>query len=223
MTERVRFASAPARDPVALARAILADRHRFHLTAVSPRPRPKTPLQALLEWLGGLYDRLMNAMHLHVHVTSAASSLAGDLIIAALIALLLFVLVRLLREVVPETSGGPSRSALLLHAPDASALYERSREAAARKDFPHAVALLFAATVAGLDLLGVAHAEASVTVGELRRTLQSRDAALLPRFEAIARPFNEAAYAGAPIGEVDWSAAHAAFLSLFGETLHRAA
>jgi len=102
----------------------------------------------------------------------------------------------------------------LSESPDPGALYELSRQAAELGDYRAAVALLFAAAMRRLERLGFAREDPSRTVNEWRRELRGTQPAVLPAFDAIARPFVAAYYAETPVERGQWMEAHDAFIAL---------
>ncbi len=206
----------PPHDPAAVARAILSDSSRYHLALSHVRVRPKSWLQNGFEWVRDRYDALVHALAAHVHVSRTESFALGGLVIAVLAVVMGVAAFRLLRELNPETVR-PARTNAIESGPDARALYARSLRAAQAGQFARATTLLFAAAVAGLDLRGTLRGDPSATVGEFRRALRARDATLLPKFDAIARPFTAAAYAERSIDEAEWTSARAAFAQLVAE------
>jgi hypothetical protein len=106
------------------------------------------------------------------------------------------------------------QSTPLAETPSPRALYQQACDAANRRDYGNAALLLFAATVALLDRQGAVEADRSATVGDFRRALRTRNAALIPSFDAVAAPFVQRAYAERAVGEAQWQTARSAFESL---------
>ena len=100
--------------------------------------------------------------------------------------------------------------------PAPTALYRLACAAASRADYGGAALLLFAATVALLDREGAVDGSSSATVGDLRRELRARNAALIGAFDTVAGPFVQKAYAERAIDEPQWDRARHAFVTLGG-------
>ncbi len=167
-------------------------------------------LAVLWQWLVDRWNDLFQQLVRHVKIGPRGASLIGDalviacaLAIAALCAHLLtqFQLERTRRTRVVEIA--PVRSA---HALAALAV-----QAAEGGDYARAVRTLFMAMVTLLDLRGIVHDERSATVNELRRALHERAGGLEPAFVEVARLYTSAAYAQAPVDEVAWQRARAAY------------
>lgn len=166
------------------------------------------------EWVSERWQRLWSAIFARVHVARAAAASIGDVLLVLVGLLLIFVVVRLL------TNFHLARSTALLELtplegrPSARALYREACSAATRGDYGGAAVLLFAATVALLDRQGTVEAARSATVGDFRRALRRRNAALIPTFDAVAAPFVQKAYAERAVDELQWRHAREAFESL---------
>ncbi|HEX5275032.1 MAG TPA: DUF4129 domain-containing protein [Candidatus Rubrimentiphilum sp.] len=195
-----------ARD---LAREILSQK-RFQVAVPSTH---RTLWEMFWDWLRGLWSRVWDALFSHVHIGSRASTILGDALAVALIAVVVIVLVRLALGSIRDARR-PDGAHALPELPDPGALYDSSREAAARGDYRMAVALLFAAAIRRLERLGIAREDPSRTVNEWRRTLRGRQPSVLPAFDAIARPFVAAFYAETPVARGAWMEAHDAYVAL---------
>jgi hypothetical protein len=79
--------------------------------------------------------------------------------------------------------------------------------------------LLFASTLALLDVRGVVPADASATVGDVRRQLRRSDASAVSSFDLVAGAFVAGTYAERPIGEPEWQRARDAYAGIAGEPL----
>jgi hypothetical protein len=195
-----------ARD---LAREILSEK-RFRVAVPSTH---RTLWEMFWDWVRGWWSRLWDALFSRVHIGSRVGVVIGDVLAVALIAVVVLVLVRLalgsIRDARRTDSAHP-----LIDSPDPGALYELSRAAAARGDYRIAIALLFAAALRRLERLGFAREDPSRTVNEWRRTLRGTQPAVLPAFDAIARPFVAAFYAEVPVARGQWMEAHDAFIAL---------
>ncbi|MGB6517891.1 MAG: hypothetical protein WBE79_05210 [Candidatus Cybelea sp.] len=166
------------------------------------------------EWLSQRWQRLWNAIFARVHVGRAAAASIGDVLLVLLGLLLIFVVVRLLMNFHLARSTALLESTPLEGRPSPRALYKEACSAANRGDYGGAAVLLFAATVALLDRQGTVEAARSATVGDFRRALRRRNAALIPSFDAVAAPFVQRAYAERAVDELQWRRAREAFESL---------
>jgi len=198
-----------ARD---LAREILLQK-RFRVAVPSTH---RTLWEMFWDWVRGWWSRVWDALFSHVHIGNRASVIIGDVLAFALIAIVVVVLVRLVLGSLRDARR-PDGARALPASPDPSALYELSREAAARGDYRMAIALLFAAAMRRLERLGIAREDPSRTVNEWRRTLRGAQPSVLPAFDAIARRFVEAFYAEKPVARGEWMEAHDAYVALPAE------
>lgn len=207
-------APAPPRDPGTLARAILSDSSRYHLTQPQVRERSKNWLERAWDWSALQWSRLLESLLRNVRFSGKASIGLGAVLLFLLAAGLLAMIARALAAL---TRGGAKRAtgACPAQSQDVRQLYVRSTDAAARHSLTLAMQLLFAAAVAALAERGVTRYGSGATVGDLRREVRSHDASLVAAFDAIAGPFTSAVYAERPPGEADWARARDAFLGLW--------
>ncbi|MGB8908049.1 MAG: hypothetical protein WCC84_04830 [Candidatus Cybelea sp.] len=166
------------------------------------------------EWLSERWQHLWNAIFARVHVGRAAAASIGDVLLALIGLLLIFVVVRLLTNFHLARSTALLDSTPLEGQPSPRTLYKEACNAAGRGDYGAAAVLLFAATVALLDRQGTVEAARSATVGDFRRALRRGNAALIPSFDAVAAPFVQRAYAERAVDELQWRHAREAFESL---------
>jgi hypothetical protein len=141
----------------------------------------------------------------------------GDILIAAVAALLIFVAVRLLATLVIDRRGA-SRAVRLDDELDASTLYAAACASARSGDYGRASVTLFAAAIVVLSKRDLVRDDRSATVGELRRRLQADRTTLLAPFDDVAAPFVMGAYAERPVSSQDWERARASYLRIAGET-----
>lgn len=208
-------ASRPPLGARELAREILSE-SRFRVAVPSTH---RTLWQLFWDWVRGLWSRIWDALFSHVHLSSRTSSIIGDVLAFALIAVVVVVLARLALGSIRDTRRNDSARPLVA-APDPGALYELSRQAAARGDYRMAVALLYAAAMRRFERLGFAREDPSRTVNEWRRALRGAQPAVLPAFDAIARPFVAAFYGEIPLERAQWMDAHDAYVGLPAEASH---
>jgi hypothetical protein len=166
------------------------------------------------EWFSERWQRLWNAIFARVHVGRAAAASIGDVLLVLVGLLLIFVVVRLLMNFHLARSTALVESTPLEGRPSPRALYKEACNAASRGDYGGAAVLLFAATIALLDRQGAVEAARSATIGDFRRALRRRNAALIPSFDAVAAPFAQRAYAERAVDELQWGHAREAFESL---------
>jgi hypothetical protein len=203
----------PHRDPRSLAVHELATRGRYRLN-LPPPTLPREPWWVRpWNWLRARWDDLWRATAGRVHVSHSFSIVLGDVLLAVVLLGIAFVAYRLLREVAIKRAARVAAEPLP-SPPTARALYRRACEAAAAGEYGGAVLQLFAATIAQLERQGALAGKRSATVGELRRQLRRNDAGLLARFDAVAEPFVQRAYAERAIDAPQWERARNAFDAL---------
>lgn len=216
-----RVLDAPAAKPVE-PRADLQALAQRELSA--PSYRLKAPVVATVRgepwWLrawdafSDWWSKLWRTLFAHARLGRRTTLAIGDLLIALVALVLIVVAFRLVRELQIERSRANRNAQPLTELPDAATLHRRACEAAARADYGAAALLLFAATIALLDKRGAIALTSSATVGELRRDLRTRDAALLEPFDTVAAPFVQRAYADRHITLDEWASARKAFEAL---------
>lgn len=195
-------AQRPPVDPAAVARAILAQ-PRFRIQA-SASPA-HTWWDALRQWIGERWSRLMDAFAHHVKLGPRASVAIGDVLIALLVLLVVVVSIRLLLGAARETAhtSAPNVVPLERHA-SAAELWQAAQAAAAAGAYASAIALAFRAALAALDTRGVLRDDPSRTVNECRRDVRARAPRVCAAFDVIARTFTAAVYAEERIGAEHW-------------------
>jgi len=197
----------------AAARRELETPGRYHL-AIAVAPPPARPwYQQIWDWLGEQFKNLWQLLYGRVHIGSGGSVAIGEVLIGLAVLALLFAVIRLLAEFQIDRRSRAAAVEALGAPQDARKLYERAHAAARNGDFAAASRLLFAASVVALDLRGVVSEDPSATVGDLRRALRSREAALVAPFDAVSAPFVASAYAERPVATADWERARDAFLT----------
>jgi hypothetical protein len=198
----------------ALAQRELNSPRRYKLTETPAPPVRESPWRRFLTWLGDRWDQLWRSLSKRVHFSERTANGIGWTLLAVVSFILLWVAVRLLVNLQLVRSR-KRLDAQPLEAPlDSQALYQKAREAASRGEYGRAAVLLFAATVAVLDLRGAVSGNRSATVGDLRRELRSTDASLVALFDAIAGPFVQAAYAERAVDATQWERAERGYSRL---------
>ncbi|MGC9992583.1 MAG: hypothetical protein ABSD52_09350 [Candidatus Cybelea sp.] len=217
-----RLATAPAPlvsppDLRALAQREFDVKGRYQIaeTTVAAAPEPWW-LQAW-DWIYKRWQGFWEFVFARVRVGPQGAASLGDLLLVLVGILLIFVVVRLLRNLQVERSASSPRAAPLQEPPAPRALYRQACNAAGRGDYRTAALLLFAAMVALLDRHGAVNGTASATVGDLRRELRARNARLVAPFDAVAAPFVQEAYAERAVDEPQWHRARDAFAALLQE------
>ena len=163
-------------------------------------------------WLHDRWERFWQKIFGRIHVGRAQAASIGDVLLVLLALLLMFAAARLLVNLQLARDRSRADSVPLVERPSPRALYNHACNAASRGDYGTAALLLFAATVELLERRGaVDDATRSATVGDLRRTLRARNAALIVPFDAVAAPFVQRAYAERGVDEPQWQRARDAF------------
>jgi hypothetical protein len=214
-----RLARAPAPpsslpDLRTLAQREFAVKGRYQL-AQSVLAAPAEPwwLQ-VWRWIYKRWQSFWEFLFARVRVGAQGAASLGDVLLVLVGILMVFVVVRLLRNLQIERSRSGPRAEPLQEPPAPRALYKQACNAAGRGDYGTAALLLFAAMVALLDRKGAVDASASATVGDLRRELRTRNARLVAPFDAVAAPFVQEAYAERAVDEPQWHRARDAFATL---------
>lgn len=173
-------------------------------------------LQAL-HWIYQRWQRFWDLLFARVRIGPQGAASLGDVLLVLVGILLIFVVVRLLRNLQVERSRSGPRAAPFQEPPAPRTLYQQACNAAGRGDYGTAALLLFAAMVALLDRQGAVDGTASATVGDLRRELRAGNARLVAPFDAVAAPFVQEAYAERAVDEPQWHRARDAFAALLQE------
>jgi hypothetical protein len=166
------------------------------------------------DWIADRWQQFWNALFGRVHIGRTQSASIGDILLVLIGLLLVFVIVRLLRDLQFARRSAPAQSETLAESPSPRALYQDACNAAARGDYGSAALLLFTAMVLLLDRRHAVTLTSSSTVGDLRRSLRGHKAALVAPFDAVAAPFVQRAYAERPISNAQWNTAQQAFVAL---------
>jgi hypothetical protein len=207
----------PPPDLAALAQREFAIAGRYRLTAAPARAAGEPWWERAWDWIVQGWQKLWNLLFAHAHVGKATAASIGDVLLVIVGILLIYVVVRLLRNLQLSRTPAPAESEALPVPPAPFALYKEACAAAARGEYGAAALLLFGAMVAVLDRQGMVGFTTSSTVGDLRRTLRARNAAMVGSFDAVAAPFVQKAYAERPIDESQWQRARQAYVILSGE------
>ncbi|MBV8490883.1 MAG: hypothetical protein JO199_10180 [Candidatus Eremiobacteraeota bacterium] len=208
---------APPANLSSLAKRELATRGRYQLgTAVVAAPQEPWWERAL-DWLYDRWNDFWKAVFGRATLSAGQSQFVGTFLIAVFAFVVIFAAVRLSMQVQFERARRAGTIVGLDDGPSAAALYARASERAAAGDYAAAAKLLFAATAAALDLRGDVRNSTSATVREMRGALRSRNAAMVPNFDAVARPFVTSAYAQRAVRRDEWEAAKSAYLAMAPE------
>ena len=168
-------------------------------------------------WIYKRWQRFWELLFSRVRIGPQGAASLGDVLLVLVGILLIFVVVRLLRNLQVERSQSGPRAQPLEQPPAPRTLYKQACNAAGRGDYRTAALLLFAAMVALLDQQGVVDASASATVGDLRRELRAVNPRLVARFDAVAATFVQEVYAERAVDEPQWHRARDAFAALLQE------
>lgn len=207
----------PSVSPQAIAARELSVPGRYRLRDEPPPPPRKPPWwQPVWQWFVDRLKELWDASFGRVHVGTTTTTAIAYAVLFAIVAGTLYAASRL---AIGLTYGRRRAAGVraLLTPPDAAALYASACDAAARGEYALAARLLFAATLAMLDVRGAAHDDPTATVGDVRRELRRTDASVVPSFDAIASAFVAGTYAERPIGELEWARARDAYTGLAEE------
>ncbi len=197
----------------ALVRRELSVPGRYRLAA--PATAQPSWWAAAWAWAAERWSAFWHAVFGRVHVGKETAATLGDVLLAIVALVLVVTAVRLLRNLhIARAARSGARSELLGDALSSRVLYDRACEAGSRGDYATAALLLFRATVLLLDRNGALAADDSATVGDVRRELRARNAALLAPFDDVAMPFVQTAYAERPPEEPQWRDARTAYILL---------
>jgi len=197
----------PSGDPRAAAARELATPGRYDLAGDASVRREKTPWERLRDWIGRQFDKLWNALGRNVHLGSRDLNVVGDLLLLLAAGALVFAVARLIASLTIERSRKHGVAGALENGRNAHALYLQACTLAANGAYAEAARTLFLAATTALDLRGVVRDDAAATVGEMRRTLRSRNAVALAPFDDVAAPFVAAAYAEREVAPAEWERA----------------
>jgi hypothetical protein len=196
-------------------KAELAQPGRYQLVpSAAPAPPPKSWLERLLDFIGDRWNQLMSIAFGRAKVGREGAQTFVAVVALAVIGLAVIVAFRMLRDFRFDRASRVRSVEMLGAGGDAKALFDAACERAARGDYALAARLLFAASVGALALQRVLDDDRSATVGEFRRILRGRDAALVPAFDAISTAFVTSAYAERPIDAAQWQRARDAYLQI---------
>jgi hypothetical protein len=206
--------SEKAPDLQALAQRELSIPGRYQIGNVPPAPASQPWWERAWLWVADRWEQMWKALFSHAHVGKAQAASIGDVLLVIVGVILIYCVVRIMHNVQVRRCAPRLESAPLEEGPSPRALYRSACNAASRGDYGTAALLLFAATVALLGRQGAVEITSTATVGDLRRELRVDNAALIPRFDAVAAPFVQRAYADRAVDEPQWQHARTAFESL---------
>ncbi len=198
----------PPIDPALAARSELATPFRYHLQ-VQPPPTEPWWLRAW-DWIVDFFNRLFS----HARGGHAIGVAIADVLVVAIVALVLYLVVRLVLAAAPRRRRREMGVEALAAERDEHRLAREAFAAAERGEIGLAVRLLFAASVTLLDLRGAIHDDVSATVGELRRAVRPLGDAVAAPFGEIASAYVTSVYAERPVEGAAWSRAYAAYRDL---------
>lgn len=199
----------PPQDPQRLARLVLSEpRFRVRIAHVTP-----SPWAAFLQWLHDRWNDFARIFSHSVHVAPGVQIAGGDVLLGLCIVGVLAVAIRLGAQYVREFSP-PAQQRRVEPRVAARGLYVRAGTAAEAGRWAEAIALLFAAALALLDVRGLLHDDPSRTVNECRRDVRASAPACSAAFDRIAQAFTAAAFAGTGATPETWAATRAAYEEL---------
>lgn len=206
--------SAPRLNPKRTVLAILAD-PSYKLNEL-PRTVEKTWWERFLEWLGGLFDKLFGGAVKAAASAPRLSQLVGFVILALVAGALVFVVFQLARGYLLTKPRRAAENAGEIIGPAANprTLVSGALEAARDGRYARAIALLFQASLVGLDRAGVVTYDPARTAGEYRRVVKRSRASAAQPFDRLAFAFTYATYAERPTGEREWHDAQSAYEAL---------
>ena len=207
----------PPADLQRLAAAELAVPGRYRIAVPHAVPAQRSPWLVIWDWIRDRWNDLWQAAFGHAKSVRNGAFVVGDILIAAVGALLIFVALRLLATLVIDRRGA-ARAVRLDDEPDAPTLYAAACALARSGDYGRASVALFAAAIVVLTKRDLVRDDRSATVGELRRRLQADRNTLLAPFDDVAAPFVIGAYAERPVSSQDWERARVSYLRIAGET-----
>ena len=205
----------PPHDIVRAVRAELATPGRYQLHVAGMH---ESWVSKLLHWLGDAFNRFIDLLTSHVHVSKAGATAFGDLLILGGVLVVTLMLARLFM-VLQFDSGHIGDAESLLPARNAQAIARAAVAFAASGDYAHAIRTLLAAAVVLLDLRGAVIDDESATINQLRRELRARGSIAEAPFAEIARVYTAVAYAESGVDEAMWRRAHEAYTQMSGSTL----
>jgi hypothetical protein len=206
--------AAPPSDLRALAQRELGIVGRYRLAQPSPPPAAEPWWLQAWRWGYNRWQEFWRALFARVRAGREEAASIGDVLLALVGLALIFAVIRLVRNLQLAGTDPLQTSEPLEEPPAPRALYKQACNAASHGDYSEAAVLLFAATVALLDRQGTVNATSSATVGDLRRQLRARNAALIVPFDEVATPFVQKAYAERAVEEPQWDRARNAFAAL---------
>ena len=203
----------PYGDPSIVIRDVLAQAIFRHADSTVAAPPQKSLLDVLSGWI---FDHIIEPLLAPIGRALGAGRELGTMIGVVTIAIVALGLVYLAyrfamrlgrrapaRDAVRETPLGADRSAA-----DWVAF---ARALAARGDFAGAIAALFSAALATLDVADIVRYDASRTPGEYRRAVRRERTPAASSFDDLAAGFMRASYAAEPPDAGDYAAVAAAF------------
>jgi hypothetical protein len=194
---------------------------RYQIAQPSQSPASEPWWLRAGRWILDRWKNFWDATFARFHVGRQQAAGIGDVLLVLVGLLLIFVVMRLLVGLQRANAQPAAGYAALEESPPPRALYQMACDTAGRGDYGSAALLLFAATVALLERRGTLDRASSATVGDVRRVLRTRNAALVDSFDAIASPFVRKAYAERSVDEAQWQRARDAFNGLLNRAAPR--
>jgi hypothetical protein len=206
--------SASAASARAMAQSELAFPGRYDLRDSAAKAPTPSPFDRFMQWLGDRWNAFWSGLFGHATLATGAAEAVGYLILLAIAIGLVLLAVRFFSDLQIERAGRGTAFTPLENQRNAHALYLQACSLAQNASYEEAVQRLFLAAITALDLRGVLRDNPSATVGDMRRILRSRNAALIPSFDGVAAPFVDATYAETAIADAAWMQAKDAYARL---------
>jgi len=201
-------------DTTGLAKQILSE-NAYRAARTTPAPEPQeTWWQRFLEWVFDQLGKLFGGLAQATVGTPWVGRLIAVVLIALAVAGLLYVAYRLAQGFAIRRRADAGDGELLPVRGSADELYAAAQEAQRSGQYARAIALLFHASLVLLDRADRVNYDPARTAGEYRRAVRRNAQHVAVDFDALARIFTLAAYADAPVGPPDWSAAEASYRTI---------
>jgi hypothetical protein len=179
----------------------------YRWTAPAPAQRPWW--QSITQWVGDRWNDIVRVIFGRVH-GGAAPSIAGDVLLALAVLVVIVFALRLLLSISLERTRHSAAEPLSGNV-RAAEWYRRAVESAAKGEFGYASRCLMGATVAALRERGAIEPSLGATVGELGRELSARAPQYATPFWTVARTFAIGTYAERQVDRAEFEGAAGAY------------
>lgn len=208
-------ASAPAADVGSTVRSILSQAaYRVAKTTPAQAQQPSI-WERILDWIVEKLDELFGRLAQVTQGMPIVGTVLAYAILAAAIAALAFVGYRIARRIASSrVRGAAGIGDPLPPQANADELFAAALANARDGRAAQAIALAYQASLVVLDRSDRVAYDASRTTGEYRRLVSRKAPAIAALFDALARLFVAAAFAGGRMGAEDWDRAANAFAGI---------